>query len=97
MHHDPALWTDPEIFDPDRFAPGRSDERERWQFIPFGAGQRNCIGNHFAMLEATLGLATIIQRVDITSTDSIFPLTLPFTMTAGGPVLATIRARVPTT
>jgi hypothetical protein len=34
------------------------------------------------MLEATLGLATIIRRVDITSTDSTFPLALPFTMTA---------------
>jgi cytochrome P450 len=97
LHHDPALWTDPEIFDPDRFAPGRSDERDRWQFLPFGAGQRNCIGNHFAMLEATLGLATIIRRVEITSTDSTFPLALPFTMTAGGPVLATIRARTPAT
>jgi len=95
LHHDPALWTDPEKFDPDRFAPGRSAERDRWQFLPFGAGQRNCIGSHFAMLEATLGLASIVRRVDITSKGSTFPVALPFTMTAGAPVLAGIRARVP--
>ena len=95
LHHDPALWADPEGFDPDRFAPGRSADRDRWQFLPFGGGQRHCIGSHFAMLEATLGLANIIRRVEVTSTASTFPLALPFTMTAGGPVLATIRARVP--
>jgi len=94
LHHDPALWTDPEVFDPDRFTPDRCVERSRWQFLPFGAGQRNCIGSHFAMLEATLGLSNIIRRIDITSLASTFPLALPFTMSAGGPVPAAIRPRV---
>jgi hypothetical protein len=46
------------------------------------------------MLEATLGLASIIRRVDITSKASNFPLALPFTMTAAAPIPAIIRARI---
>ncbi len=71
----------------------RSDRRrtlDRWQYLPFGAGPRSCIGDHFAMLEATLGLATIIRAARIEALDDDFPLALPFTMTADGP----IRARV---
>ena len=97
LHHDPALWPDPEQFDPDRFSPERSAERDRWQYLPFGAGHRNCIGSHFAMLQATLGLASIIRRVEITSASPTFPLALPFTMTAGAPILAGVRPRIPAT
>jgi cytochrome P450 len=55
LHTDPALWPDPQRFDPDRFLPEHSRGRDRWQYLPFGAGPRSCIGDHFAMLEATLG------------------------------------------
>ena len=65
LHRDPALWDNPLAFDPDRFSPENSKGRDRWQFIPFGAGPRSCIGDHFAMLEATLALATIIRRAEI--------------------------------
>jgi cytochrome P450 len=95
LHHDPSLWDEPERFDPDRFGPERSKATDRWQYIPFGAGPRSCIADHFAMLEATLGVATIVRAAEIESLEDEFPLALPFTMTAGGPVLATARARVP--
>ena len=62
MHRDPALWEDPLTFDPDRFSPQRSQGRSRWQYLPFGGGPRSCIGDHFAMLEATLALATIVRQ-----------------------------------
>ena len=58
------------------------------------AGARSCIGDHFAMLEATLGLASVVRRRRVMSFDPGFPLALPFTMTAGGP--ATSRPRVET-
>jgi cytochrome P450 len=93
IHRDPALWDDPLVFDPDRFSPQNSKGRARWQFIPFGAGPRSCIGDHFAMLEATLALATIVRRTEILSIDRDFPLAVPFTMVAGGPIRAQIRAR----
>ena len=93
MHRDPALWDNPLVFDPDRFSPENSKGRDRWQFLPFGGGPRSCIGDHFAMLEATLALATIIRRVEIRSLDANFPLAVPFTMVAGGPIRARIHTR----
>jgi cytochrome P450 len=93
MHRDPALWDEPTLFDPDRFSPERAKGRNRWQFIPFGGGPRSCIGDHFAMLEAILGLATLVRAVEITSLEHDFPLALPFTMTAGAPIPARVNAR----
>ena len=93
LHRDPALWDAPETFDPDRFSAERSRGRDRWQFLPFGAGARSCIGDHFAILEATLGLASLVRRRRVTSLDPVFPLALPFTMTAGGPIPARVETR----
>ena len=93
MHRDPVLWDHPLVFDPDRFSPANSKDRDRWQFLPFGGGPRSCIGDHFAMLEATLGLATIIRHAEIQSLDDDFPLAVPFTMVAAAPIRALVRPR----
>ena len=82
VHRDPQLWDDPLTFDPDRFSAENSKKRDRWQYLPFGAGPRSCIGDHFAMLEATLALATIIRQVEIRSLRDDFPLAVPFTTVA---------------
>lgn len=91
MHRDPALWDNPLIFDPDRFSPENSADRDRWQYLPFGGGPRSCIGDHFAMLEATLALTTIIRDVEIHSSEDEFPVSTPFTAVAAGPVWAMVR------
>ncbi len=93
MHRDPDLWDHPLEFDPDRFSAENAKGRDRWQYIPFSAGPRTCIGDHFAMLEAALALATIIRRTEIRALRSDFPLAFPFTMVAGAPVLAEVNAR----
>lgn len=93
IQHDARYWDEPERFDPDRFSAERSAGRSRWQFFPFGAGPRSCIGDHFAMLEATLALATIIRSAEIESIGDTFPTALPFTMTAGGPIPARVSKR----
>lgn len=93
MHRDPQLWPDPLRFDPDRFLPERSRGRSRWQYLPFGGGPRSCIGDHFAMLEATLALATVIRAARIESLDGDFPLATPFTVVAAEPIPARVHAR----
>lgn len=61
-HRHPAFWDHPSRFDPDRFLPERSEGRPKLAYLPFGAGPRICIGNHFAMMEATLAVAAVAQR-----------------------------------
>ncbi|MGY6274153.1 cytochrome P450 [Methylomonas sp. MgM2] len=61
VHHHGGLWREPERFDPERFL---SSESRRLSFMPFGAGERICIGNHFAMLESQVLLAMIIREYD---------------------------------
>jgi cytochrome P450 len=93
LHRDPALWERPLVFDPDRFSPENARNRDRWQFIPFAAGPRSCIGEHFAMLVTTLALATIVRSTRIRSTDTDFPLESPCTTVAKGPIPARVDAR----
>jgi cytochrome P450 len=61
IHRHKMLWSDPDRFDPTRFAPEREAAYPRTQFMPFGAGPRICLGNGFAMAEATVILATLIR------------------------------------
>ena len=80
----PDLWPDPLRFDPDRFLPEHDAERPRGSFIAFSDGPRVCIGAYFALIEAPLVLATMLQRVD-------------FALTSGAEILpestATLRPR----
>jgi cytochrome P450 len=92
VHRDPTLWENPLAFDPDRFSPHNCAGRDRWQYLPFGGGPRSCIGDHFAMLEATLALTTIIRRIEIRSTEDDFPLAVPFTTVAAAPIPARVYA-----
>ena len=62
LHHRPDLYPDPERFDPDRWDSDKSANPPRHSFIAFGAGARKCVGDDFAMAEASLTLATIASR-----------------------------------
>jgi enediyne biosynthesis protein E7 len=63
-HHDPRWYPDPERFFPERFDPAQEAARPRTAYVPFGAGQRACIGQLFALIEAQLILATLVPRLD---------------------------------
>jgi cytochrome P450 len=61
-HRHPDFWENAEDFEPARFSPEQSEGRPRYAYFPFGGGPRQCIGNNFAMMEATLVLATVAQK-----------------------------------
>lgn len=63
LHRDPAAWENPEIFDPDRFDPSNTAQRHRFQYIPFLAGPKKCLGDQFAMLEMRLTVPTLLRRL----------------------------------
>jgi len=59
----PELWTDPEKFDPDRFAEPRSEhKRHRYAFTPFGGGAHKCIGLVFGQLEIKAVMHRVLQN-----------------------------------
>jgi cytochrome P450 len=62
-HHDPRFFPAPDRFEPERFADAASAARPKHAYLPFGAGQRACIGQTFAMIEAQLIVATFARRV----------------------------------
>jgi cytochrome P450 len=64
LHRKASVWPDPERFDPERFSPEQEAKRHRAAYIPFSAGPRTCIGNHFALMEGPLVLATLLHHAD---------------------------------
>jgi cytochrome P450 len=62
IHRHRKRWQNPEVFDPTRFAPENESAISRYQYLPFGAGPRICIGMAFALVEATAILARILQH-----------------------------------
>jgi cytochrome P450 len=69
-HRHPDFWENPEAFDPDRFLPERIESVPRHAFMPFSLGQRKCIGDRFATMEAKLLLAMMVQRVHMSLKDN---------------------------
>ena len=62
VHRDGRWFPEPERFDPERFTAEAKAGRPRFAYFPFGGGGRQCIGESFAWMEATLVLATLAQR-----------------------------------
>ena len=67
VHRDPAVWPDPDTFNPDRFPVDEPPPRAA--YFPFGDGPRSCVGNRFAEAEIALVLATILPRVELSCVD----------------------------
>jgi len=75
IHHHPEIWAEPKRFDPDRFTNEQVAQRHKLAWVPFGTGQRQCIGKDFSIMEAQFILAMIVQRYALTAAPG--PAVLP--------------------
>uniref|UniRef100_F7D2X1 Cytochrome P450 family 4 subfamily F member 8 n=1 Tax=Monodelphis domestica TaxID=13616 RepID=F7D2X1_MONDO len=75
-HHNPSVWTNPEVYDPYRFDSNKSQKMSPLAFIPFSAGPRNCIGQNFAMSEMKIVLALTLLQFRVFS-DGFLPQRKP--------------------
>jgi cytochrome P450 len=66
LHRHHLLWEHPDAFDPARFLPAARSTIPRFAYLPFGVGPRTCIGASFALQEATIVLAVLTRRFDLT-------------------------------
>ncbi len=94
MHHNPAVYPEPERFDPDRFLPEVESARHRSAWVPFGNGPRVCIGNHFGLMEGQLVLAALSHRIEFQASPGSVVLPEPgATLRPNGPMTMTARLR----
>lgn len=84
VHHNPDIWPEPERFDPERFGSEQASGRHRLAWVPFGAGQRQCIGYQFAMMELKLALVAILRRYALGAVPGRVELELTNAMRAKG-------------
>ncbi|MER7705911.1 cytochrome P450 [Kitasatospora sp. NPDC097605] len=79
-HRDPALWPDPERFDPARFTPGGTRPAHLGAYFPFGLGARACLGTQFALRESTALLELLLPAYEVafrsTPSGSVYGITV---------------------
>jgi cytochrome P450 len=75
LHRHRQLWRDPDAFDPTRFLPD-APQPPRFAYLPFGAGPRICVGAQFALTEAAIVLATLMQafKIDLDDHEPVLPV-----------------------
>ncbi len=94
LHRHPDFWDDPERFRPERFmAPAQAVPRA---YLPFGAGNRSCLGSGFGLLEVRLVVAMVAQRFHLEAVDEVEVPPLPsLTLRPTRPIRVRLAARAP--
>lgn len=93
-HRHPEFWIEPLKFEPERFLPESVKAMHPFAYFPFGGGMRACIGKHFALTEAVLILAVLVQKFEfeLSRHDDVVPEPL-LTLRPRGGVWVRIRPR----
>lgn len=94
LHRHPKYWSNPEVFDPQRFNKNNAQKHHKYAYIPFGIGPRVCISKHFALLMMKTILPMILQRfelaIDPTLEIGLEPL---ITLKPDGPIPLKLKLR----
>ncbi|MEW6766766.1 MAG: cytochrome P450 [Pseudomonadota bacterium] len=92
LHRHEKLWDAPNEFRPSRFMPGNTPP-DRFAYLPFGVGPRVCIGAQFALTEATLALAKLVNafRVELLDRDPVTPVGVVTTQPDRSPMFRIVR------
>ena len=94
LHRHRRLWDQPEAFIPQRFWPENRGAIDKFQYLPFGAGPRICIGASFALQEAVIALALLLHRFRFTCTAACKPWPVQkLTVQPAGGLPMTVAAR----
>lgn len=93
LHRDPEYYDDPLAFRPERWSDDFEQELPAFAYFPFGGGPRRCIGDRFAMMEARLVLATMLQEWSVESTVDELSFAPSITLRPDGPVEMIPRRR----
>ncbi|OUS46351.1 putative cytochrome P450 [Ostreococcus tauri] len=76
LHRNPRIWPEPDAFKPERFpieGPMPNEYTEDYAYLPFGGGQRKCVGDQFAIFESIVSLAMLMRRFDFELDESKHP------------------------
>lgn len=94
MAHDPNLWENPSVFNPNRFTDQMTDRTTQYNLIPFIAGKHRCPGRFLALTEAKLLIAMMVQRFNfqIVSQGEVRPIT-KITLYPDRPLKVTVALR----
>jgi len=94
MQRNPALWSQPHAFNPERFSKTAVCPRHKMSYMPFGGGHRICIGKNFAIQQSMLILSIILQNYDVKILNRKKPRNLPLvSLKQMRPVIAKIKTR----
>ncbi|XP_023210918.1 cytochrome P450 4C1-like [Centruroides sculpturatus] len=69
IHHNPSVYKNPEVFDPDRFLPENYKNLHPYAYLPFSVGPRNCLGSKLAMITTKMVLANVLRKFKVYSLD----------------------------
>lgn len=95
-HRDERFFPEPLAFRPARWLTGETESLPKYAYLPFGAGPRVCIGNHFAEMEAMLVLVTLLQGLRFAkSADAPLTLAPSVTLRPKGAVPLRVTPRSP--
>ncbi|WP_379970761.1 cytochrome P450 [Ectobacillus sp. sgz5001026] len=90
VHRNPHFFEQSEEFVPERFSKERKEAIPNYAYFPFGAGSRGCIGSQFAMMEAVLILAVVMQTANLSIVDEMIATEPLVSLRAHGPVPMTV-------